>query len=129
MDDNYSCNMCVKVTLDLCCTMALRNVERAPSTYDGISRKYEWKKFDLMNYAIVPKIKLNDGVQVDVFVCMDEDDLDDMEIKEYVGEFFAKTILPAWEGYSLGHVSEPTDEPPFEVGCPKTKHSGMGEQQ
>jgi hypothetical protein len=126
VEDNYSCNLCVKVTLGLRCTKALRNIERAPSTYDAVSRKYEWKNFDLMDYAIVPKDILNDGVQVDVFVCMDEDDLDDVELKQYVGDFYTKTILPVWEGYSLSHISEPTDEPPFEVGCPKTKHSGMG---
>jgi hypothetical protein len=104
-------------------------MKSAPSTYDAASRKYLWKSFDLMNYAIVPKVILNEGVQVDVFVCMDEDDLDDVDLKQYVGDFFMKTILPEWEGYSLSRISEPTDEPPFEVGCPKTKHSGIGETQ
>ncbi|MFI5253616.1 MAG: hypothetical protein ACHQQQ_14435 [Bacteroidota bacterium] len=122
MDENYSCNLCVKISFDLHSPKSLRNLSDAPSTYDGVSKKYEWRKYDLMSYAIVPKNFLPHGVQVDIYVCMDEDDLDDMDLKQYVGDFFTKSILPGWRGFTINSITEPTDEPPFEVGCPKVMH-------
>jgi hypothetical protein len=94
--------MCVETTLDLRYTGALRNIASVPRIYDRVSEKYEWKNFDSKSFAIVPKITLNEGIHVGMSVC-------------------------AWERIPLSQVSVPNDEPPFEGGSPKTKHSGIGE--
>jgi hypothetical protein len=126
LEENYSCGLSVKITVDFRCTGAVRTLEVAPDTYDNDSRIYEWKSSDLMSCTVVPKTILYDGVRVDVFTCMNEDDPDGMELKRYVGDFFTKTFLPMWQGVSIGHISEPTNKLLFDIGCPEIKHYAIG---
>ena len=84
MDTLNSCHMCVKVSFDLHSQNMIGNISEMPNTFDVVSGKYEWKQFGLMSYAIVPQSFRSNTARVDILVCMDEDDLDDIDLKSYV---------------------------------------------
>ncbi len=121
IQEGSPCRLCVKLSVDLRCAGKPCLLSDAPNTFDVVSQKYEWKNFDLMNYALIPRALLANGVQVAMYICMDEEDLDDMDLNKYVESFLKESLLPLWQGFSVEHISEPTDEPPFEIGCPRSK--------
>ena len=125
MDTLNSCHMCVKVSFDLHSQNMIGNISEMPNTFDVVSGKYEWKQFGLMSYAIVPQSFRSNTARVDILVCMDEDDLDDIDLKSYVGSYFATEILPRWQGYSITESHDPIDSVPGDIGCLRAHYHGL----
>ena len=111
------CDMCVKVPVKLHSAKILKEDSEIPSTLDARSGKYEWKVYDLMACAIMPQNKLRHDARIEVLVCMDEDDLDDVDLQRYVAQFLQEVILPKWNGFAIAEVGEPVDTHPSAGAC------------
>ena len=100
---------CLKVVVDLNAPAGLSNLFGAPNTFDVDAQEYVWKQYDCMAYAIVPREIESDLVRVDLYVTMDEDDLDDIDLPKYIGDFLKGEILRDAPGFSISWISEPEE--------------------
>ena len=98
-----------------------------PHTMDAESRHCEWKHHTMMTYAMIPQsIHGTTGI-VDLYVCLDEDDLDDIDVRGLATEFLARAILPGMNSVKAMHLAEPVPAPPVAIGCWKLQHHQLEE--
>src|SRR5512140_1505491 len=121
METNETCNLCIKMTFELRSSRRLTEKSPVPTTFNADEGRYVWIESGLMACAVIPQERKPNGVEVDVLICMDEDDLDDVNLKPYVEDFFKSVILPKWRGFYVHHVHDPVDSHPGDAGCVKKK--------
>lgn len=104
MDAIRSCALCEKVVANFQAKGALKTLLDLPNTFEASSKKYLWKHHDLMEYSLIPRSITPTGGEVDLYICMDEDELDDVDVDEYAHQFLKETILPAWKKFESVHT-------------------------
>ena len=117
MQTTTSCSLCEKVSVTFKSKRLLTSSLDLPNTYDRHSKKYGWKHYNLMEYALVPRTINKTTGEVDLYVCMDEDEIDDIDLIEYAEELLHKEILPAWDKFSIEKVLPAYLSPPQDIGC------------
>jgi len=123
METNEICTLCEKVVVTFSSEQPIVSLSELPNTFDPVSKKYSWKHYDLMEYALVPrKIDKTSG-EVDLYICMDEDEIDDIDLMEYANEFLHKEIIPSWDNFQVVQVISAFLSPPFDVECRRMGHN------
>jgi len=116
------CKYCEKFVLDLESHKEIDMLLELPNTYDPITKTYEWRDTGLLAYVLVPRSIHETHGMIDVYVCIDEDKIDDIDLGEYTKNFLTHEILPSWGNVKHMHLSGPFLSPPLEIGCWRLKH-------
>jgi hypothetical protein len=123
METTESCRLCEKIVVVLETKEALKALQELPSTYDTEQQKYVWKRSGAMAYAMVPRaVQERTGI-LDLFLCLDEDMLDDLDILAYANKFFRETVLAGWSNGNNVQLMQPVLSPPAELECWKLRHA------
>lgn len=126
METPGRCELCEKIVVTLQITSPVESLLKLPNTYNSSSRKYEWRFHEFMAYTLIPRAVENQTAIVDMYLCIDEDDLDDIDVRGYAEKFLREHILPHWKNFSKARVLEPVLAPPEIVDCRKSRlHAGM----
>ncbi len=114
---NESCTLCEKIAVTFKARQRLSTLFDLPNTYDLATKEFTWKHHDLLEYALIPR-KLDGTLgEVELCICIDEDELDDIDLTEYIGEFLQKEVLPAWGKFSVEKVLPALLSPPQDIEC------------
>ncbi len=123
MQTTESCHLCEKIVIVLESKEKLTSLSELPSTRDERQGKYVWRHTDLMSYALVPRAVQGTTGLVDFYLCIEEDDMDDIDVLGYAKRFFRETILPAWKNGKDVHLMQPSLSPPVDLDCWKLRHA------
>ncbi len=122
MDVTDTCKLCEKIVVTLDVDPRAKNAMELPNTYDAKKRAYAWKFHEFMAYALIPQSTgTADGNTrlVDMFLCIDEDDLDDIDVQGFATKFFHEHILPGWKGIKHVKLSKPVLAHSDDLECRK----------
>ncbi|MGA2622886.1 MAG: hypothetical protein ABSF91_03455 [Bacteroidota bacterium] len=122
MPANESCTLCEKIEVTFKAKQRLSTLLDLPNTYDQGSKKFIWKHHDLLEYALIPRKLDGTHGEVELCICMDEDELDDIDLTEYAGELLQKEVLPAWKKFSVEKVLPALLSPPQDIECFRCGH-------
>ena len=117
-----SCTQCEQLTIFVESDHSIKTVQELPNTYDRQEEKYSWRFHEFMGYALVPR--LMDGTRggIDLYLCIDEDDLDDIDVRGYAERFLRERILPTWKNVRMTGISDPMLATARGVKCRKLRH-------
>jgi hypothetical protein len=124
MDSTDTCKLCEKIVLTLETKKPVKDALELPHTYDAHKKVFVWKFHEFMGYAMVPQVV--DGPEgrmniVELFLCIDEDDLDDIDVEGYAKKFIQEKIMPEWKNIKQVHCSKPVLNHPENLECRKMK--------
>ena len=124
MDRTDICKLCEKLVITLETEKAVKGVADLPNTYDPRTKTFAWKFHEFMAYALIPRLEENRGASaktVDLYLCVDEDDLDDIDLHGFAKKFLAEKILPDWKHVRLVQLSKPVLAHDDDLECRKAK--------
>jgi hypothetical protein len=98
-----------------------------PNTFDPKTKRYTWKHHPMMTYALIPQSIMKRIGIVDLYVCLDEDDLDDVDLRALAEEFFNRVVLPEYRSILRMQLAAPVLSAPSGIGCWKLHHDAMAE--
>jgi len=58
----------------------------------------------------------------DLYLCLDEDDMDDIDILDYARKMFREKVFPAWKVGKEMQFLQPSLSPPVDLPCWKLRH-------
>ncbi len=122
MQTTESCRFCVRIVVFLESKTRLRTVMDLPNTFNERGKKYRWRRFEGVSYALVPKSVEGTRGQLELYICADEDELDDRDVIEYAHKLLDKHILPVWKKAARTQLLGPTLAAPETVSCWKAHH-------
>ena len=120
MKTTESCSMCEKIAVMIETTKPLENLAGLPFTGNG--QKPGWREYDIMAYAIVPRCVNGSVGIVDLYLCLEEDDLDDIDLPEYAEHFLRTQIFPKLKNFKEAHILPPSLSTPIDIGCWRYHH-------
>jgi len=125
MQTNESCKYCEKILIRVEAEEPIDEPLKLPNTYDPVSKKYVWKKGDIMSYALIPRSISGKTAQLELFLCMDEDDMDDVNLIDYAEAFLRQRIFPFWQGAKKILLVQPILSSPVDLECWKLRHESI----
>lgn len=117
MMNSDSCNECTKIVVHLAPLAPMGTLLDVPNTFNRVSQTFCWNTFDTVAYALVPQSQRKEEVLVDLYLCLDEDDLDDIDLPHFVARLLQENVLVRWRQFILLRFSEPEWIPPTGIGC------------
>lgn len=117
-----SCRQCEKLSILVESPVPIQSVSELPNTYDARQEKYVWKFHDFFGYALVPCSMDGTRAAIDLYFCIDEDDLDDIDVQGYARKFLSERISLRWKNLKILHISEATLAAPEALPCRKLRH-------
>jgi hypothetical protein len=117
------CKYCEKFVLELESHKEFDMLLELPNTFDPVTKQHEWRDTGLFAYALIPRSFHGTIGRIDVYVCVDEDDLDDVEISQETEKFLKQEILPSWGNFKTIRLAGPSLSPPADIGCWRIKHT------
>ena len=127
MKTTESCRYCEKVLVELVSPTPIASLLDVPNTFDASRREYSWKIYDSAAYALVPRAIAKTSAELDVFVCMEEDDLDDIDLLEFVKEVVVRELASWKTSLRITRVTDSLLAPPAELQCYRQRHSYSNE--
>ena len=121
MVSSESCKFCEKIVIVLESTQLFDTLRDVPNTFDPATQRYSWRQYEEMHYAIIPRQIDGNGAEADLFICMDEDDLDDLDLLEYADGFLRSQIFSQWGNFKSARLMEPGMSKPDDIACWKQK--------
>ncbi|MBI3194322.1 MAG: hypothetical protein HYZ34_07650 [Ignavibacteriae bacterium] len=128
METTESCKQCEKIELKIETTKAASGPLDLPNTFNSRTKKYVWKQTDLMAYALIPRAVKKTSAQVDMYLCIDEDVLDDIDVYGFATKFLYDQILPKWKNVKDVRLVEPLLSSAEELVCWKYRHESGNEE-
>jgi hypothetical protein len=116
------CKYCEKFVLELESHKDFDMLLELPNTFDTVTKQHEWRDTGLFAYAIIPRSFHGAIGVIDVYVCIDEDDLDDLDLGEQTEKFLKQDILPSWGNFRTIRLAGPFLAPPADIGCWRARH-------
>lgn len=117
MRSDNPCKYCERVTVNVELTHPVETMADIPNTYDPDSGRYCWRTHDVMSYALIPRAIQHHVGQLDCYVCMDDEDLADINLEAYVGRFFEESVMPQWTSLKRTYATPPVPAPPEGIEC------------
>ena len=122
-----SCSLCEKIAVTAETADPVSMLLDLPNTFDVRRKKYSWRRHDLLSYALIPRSAQGTTAQIDLYLCVDEDVLDDIDIYAYADRFMKENILPRWRTVRQVRLSQPVLTPPEDLDCWKVRHHALEE--
>ena len=111
------CTLCEKIIVTIQTTTPITSTLELPNTFDPVAKDFAWKRDNNMSYLLVPQVAIETTGVVDVFLCIDEDILDDIDVRGYTTKFLEMEIFPLWKNIKSVTFSEPIQSTPDGVAC------------
>lgn len=127
METTESCKQCEKFELHIETSKPILGPLELPNTYHKKTKKYVWKHTDMMAYAMIPRSVKGTTATIDLFLCIDEDILDDIDVYGYATKFLKDEIVPHWKTVKEMVLAEPLLGAPDDLPCWKLQHHGFTE--
>jgi len=121
------CKLCEKMVITIESHKFLETLLELPNTFDAVNRQYVWKRDNDLSYVLIPQSIAGRTGVVDLYLCVDEDILDDIDVRGYAIKFLREEVFPHWQNFKDAHISEPMLSTPDVVGCWKLQRTGIGE--
>lgn len=122
METTESCKLCEKIVITM---ESKKNIDRLldiPNTFDPSTRSFSWKFHEFFAYALIPRVTQGATSLIDLYLCMDEDVLDDIDVLGYAKRFMQEQIFSKWKNFKGAHFMEPTLTLPEGLVCRKLRH-------
>ena len=116
-----SCNECEKVSIFLQSHEPIRDLEDLPSTYDTHEQSFVWKFHEFMAYIIVPRMIDGTLGVVDLYLCIDGEDSERIDVGGYAKRFLRERVFPQWPNFEIVYISDPTRASSPGVKCRKIR--------
>ncbi|MBI4547934.1 MAG: hypothetical protein HY707_08140 [Ignavibacteriae bacterium] len=122
METTESCKFCQKIVITLKTKKKVDRLLDLPHTFDPLSGNYTWRFYEFFAYALIPRVMHGRTSQVDLYLCIDEDDLDDIDIFGYAKRFLQERVLSQWNNVESAAFVEPVLARPEDLVCRKLRH-------
>ncbi len=106
--------VCEKIQLEFETTSPYNSLGEVPNTFDAGTNSFEWRKYDFIEYALMPRTMKSSSVLVDLYVLADEDDLDDINLADYCTKFLHEHIFTKWKNLKNVRLSTPIEAEAFD---------------
>ena len=116
------CHLCEKILITFETHKPADSLLELPNTFDIETDKFIWKDYGPMGYALIPRTIKGKHAEVDFLICIDEDDLDDIDLQTYAEQFIKKEILSMWTNVAEAHFSEAILSPHENIECNREEH-------
>ncbi len=128
METTESCKQCEKLELHIQTSVPIAGPLELPNTYSKKTKNYTWKHTDMMAYALIPRSVQGSAATIDMFLCLDEDLLDDIDIHGYATKFIKEEIIPQYKSVHQYSIIEPVLGSPVGLHCWKVQHQSIIEE-
>lgn len=118
-----SCRQCEKLSVLVESPDQIQSIREVPNTYDSRDEKFIWKFHEFMGYGLVPQSIDGQRATIDLYLCIDEDDLDDIDVRGYADRFLSERIPHLWKNVRILSISEPVLATPSVLPCRKLRHN------
>ncbi len=81
-----------------------------------------------MAYALIPRTVKKTSAQVDMYLCIDEDVLDDIDVYGFATKFLHEEVLPKWKNVKDVQLVELLLSSAEELTCWKYRHESLNEE-
>lgn len=98
------CAYCEMAFIDFETDRALTDPLEAPNTYDRANRCYRWVDAHAIKYLLVPRSLDRSTVHAELYLCLDEDDIRDLNLSDFLRTLVEQEILPRWPTFRLVDV-------------------------
>ena len=129
METTETCTMCEKMVVLVESAKTVSSPLQLPNTFDSRSGNYGWRYHEIMAYALVPRTAKGTSGILDLYVCIEEDDLDDIDLRAYADRFLREEIFSKWGDFKSGRLLEPSLSRPDILECRKLRHFASGLNQ
>lgn len=120
-----SCTLCEKLTIIVESDWPIKSLGELPNTYDPHTKHYVWRYHEIMGYALIPRSFQAATGQIDLYLCIDEDDLDDIDVYGYADRFLREHIMPKWKRCKGIQLLQPTLSSPENIECRRLRHAEL----
>jgi hypothetical protein len=124
-----SCSQCERLSVVVESARTLEDLRELPNTHDRHKGRYVWHSREFFGYALVPRSVRGKRGIIDAYFCIDEDDLDDIDVQGYASRFLREWVFPRWKNFKIVEISEPVLAVPDGLLCRKLRHTPAGEIQ
>ncbi len=125
METNESCNLCEKLVITVETNDRLDSLLELPNTFSFVAKRYEWVHHKGLTYALVPRSAHGTTGYIDLYLCLDEDDLDDIDLEGLAAQFLREEVFSTWDNYKSFHLTQPNLDAPIDIGCWKLHHQSL----
>ncbi len=122
MKTTESCTLCEKIVMTITSRAALASRQDLPNTFDQRSKRFAWRHTDLLAYALVPRSFEGTTGSVDCYLCVEEDDLDDVDLLEYAETVLKEMFKKRWSNIRDIHLLPPSLAAADDLACWKLRH-------
>jgi len=126
MQTTESCTLCEKIAVTLEAKQPIGDLSEIPTTFDPNSRTYTWVQHDFLSYAVVPRTVHGTTARVDMFFCVDEDDLDDVNLVECAERLLHERVLLQWNIFKNASFVQSGCSSSADLPCRKLRHDVLG---
>jgi hypothetical protein len=107
MYTSVECNLCETIIMTLDLKEPVDSLMQLPNTFSGKDGAYAWKFHEIMGYALLPRSTSGRIAVVDLYLCIEEDDLDDIDVLGYVTRYIREHLLPKWANVKDFRLTQP----------------------
>ena len=107
----------------------LESLLELPNTFSLLAKRYEWVHRGWTTYALIPRSAHGTTGYIDLYLCIDEDDLDDVDLTDHVVRFLQNEIFSMWDNYKSFHLTQPSLDAPVDLGCWKFHHQNINNNE
>ncbi|HUN65013.1 MAG TPA: hypothetical protein VMW43_02860 [Bacteroidota bacterium] len=115
--EEQECRYCEKFILELESDRPIKSIHDLPNTFNRSTGRHEWREAEGLAYAVIPRSFRGAHALIDVYVCLDEDQLDDIDLGPKTEEILNNDLLPAWGHVSTMRLAGPFLSPPADIDC------------
>lgn len=126
MVNSPPCAYCEMAFIDFETDRALTDPLEAPSTYDRANRCYHWVDAHAIKYLLVPRSLDRSTVHAELYLCLDEDDIRDVNLSEFLSVFIDREILSRWPTFRVAEIIPALVSAKPEGKCWRIKEKNTG---
>ena len=119
------CKLCERIVLTVESFEPIETLLELPNTFNVVGKKYSWKRDDNLSYVLIPQSAHETTGTIDLYLCIDEDLLDDIDVRGFAARFLQEKVFPLWGNFKDVHLSEAVLATPDVVGCWKRHQETM----
>lgn len=116
------CTACERLVVTVESSRPISGAEDLPNTYDAGQRSFVWKFHEFFGYALIPRSSHGKLAEIDCYLCIDEEDADDIDVHGYTGRFLREKVFQAYGHLRIVGLSQPIFDRTDELRCRKLKH-------
>lgn len=98
------CTYCEMAFVEFESDRVLTDLLDAPNTYDRSRRTYLWVETHTLKYLLIPRSVQNSTIHAELYLCVDEDDLKDLNLSDFLRTLIEQEVLLRWPSFRVADV-------------------------